>query len=121
MPRVSRHRKGGPGASVSRLTAGWPPEAENYLGSQEPLHRSQGVHMRVAKLAILSLLTVAACQSRPGADETGRAGDAGMTADTTVTTNETLDTTVVTKDTDVDVDTTHKEGDTTIDKDTLKQ
>lgn len=77
--------------------------------------------MRIASLAVLSLLTLAACQSRPGADETGRASDAGEMADTTITTNETLDTTVVTKDTSVDVDTTTKEGEETVDKDTVKQ
>jgi hypothetical protein len=78
--------------------------------------------MRIVNLAVLSLLTVAACQSRPGGDETGRAGDAGMdAADTTITTNQTLDTTIVTADTSVDVDTTVKEGDETVGKDTVKQ
>jgi hypothetical protein len=78
--------------------------------------------MRIVNLAVLSLLTIAACESRPGADETGRAGDAGMeSADTTVTTDQTLDTTIVTEDTSVDVDTTVKEGDESVGKDTLKQ
>ena len=78
--------------------------------------------MRIVNLAVLSLLTVAACQSRPGGDETGRAGDGGVDAvDTTITTDQTLDTTIVTKDTSVDVDTTVKEGDETVGKDTVKQ
>ena len=78
--------------------------------------------MKIASLAVLSLLTVAACQSRPGGDETGRAGDAGMdTADTTITTDQTLDTTIVTEDTSVDVDTVTKEGDETVGQDTLQQ
>jgi hypothetical protein len=73
--------------------------------------------MRIAHLAVLSLLTVAACESKPRADETGRAQEG---ADTLVTTDQTVDTTVVTKDTAVDVDTATKEGDTTI-KDTLQK
>ncbi len=78
--------------------------------------------MRIINLAVLSLLTIAACQSRPGADETGRAEDTGMdTADTTITTDQTLDTTIVTSDTTVDVDTTKKEGDETVGRDTLQQ
>lgn len=68
--------------------------------------------MRIINLAVLSLLTVAACESRPESDETGRAADAGMDgADTTITPDQSLDTTIVTADTSVDVDTTKKEGD----------
>jgi hypothetical protein len=74
--------------------------------------------MRIVTLAVLSLLTVAACESRPKADETGRATDA---ADTIVTSNETRDTAIVTADTSVDVDTTKKEGDKTVDQDTLQK
>jgi hypothetical protein len=74
--------------------------------------------MRIVNLAVLSLLTVAACESRPGADETGRAADG---ADTVVTSNETRDTTIVSSDTSVDVDTTTKEGDKTVERDTLQK
>jgi hypothetical protein len=77
--------------------------------------------MRVLNLAVLSLLAVAACESRPGSDETGRAAGEAEGADTTVTTDQTLDTTIVTKDTSVDVDTTKKEGDTTVGRDTLQK
>jgi hypothetical protein len=76
--------------------------------------------MRIVNLAVLSLLTVAACQSRPGGDETGRAEDAGVdAADTIVTSDQTLDTTIVTQDTSVDVDTVSKEGDETVRRYTL--
>jgi hypothetical protein len=74
--------------------------------------------MKIVNLAVLSLLTVAACESRPGSDETGRAGEA---ADTMVTSSETRDTTIVSSDTSIDVDTVKKEGDKTVDRDTLQQ
>jgi hypothetical protein len=74
--------------------------------------------MKILNLAVLSLLTVAACESRPGSDETGRAGEG---ADTVVTSDQTLDTTIVTQDTSVDVDTVSKEGDETVDRDTLQK
>jgi hypothetical protein len=74
--------------------------------------------MKIVNLAVLSLLTVAACEKRPGADETGRAADA---ADTVITSNETRDTAIVTADTSIDVDTTKKEGDKTVDRDTLQK
>lgn len=78
--------------------------------------------MRIVNLAVLSLLTVAACESRPGADETGRAGEAGMEgADTVVTSDQTMDTTIMTADTAVDVDTVSKEGDETVRQDTLQR
>jgi hypothetical protein len=77
--------------------------------------------MRIVNLAVLSLLTAAACQSRPG-DETGRAEDTGVdAADTVVTSDQTLDTTIVTQDTSVEVDTISKEGDETVQRDTLQQ
>ena len=79
--------------------------------------------MRIVNLAVLSLLTAAACQSRPD-NETGRAEDTGVeAADTVVTTDQTLDTTIVTRDTtvDVDVDTVSKEGDETADRDTVRR
>jgi hypothetical protein len=79
--------------------------------------------MRIVNLAVLSLLTAAACQSRPGGDETGRAEDTGVdAADTIVTTEQTLDTAIVTRDTtvEVDVDTVSREGDETV-RDTLQR
>ena len=63
--------------------------------------------MRFEALAILGLLTVAACQERQG-DETGRAVDAA-------------DTTIVTQDTTVDVDTVRHEGDQPVSEDTLRE
>jgi hypothetical protein len=82
-----------------------------------------GAQMRIVNLAVLSLLTAAACQSRPGGDETGRAEDTGVdAADTIVTTEQTLDTAIVTRDTtvEVDVDTVSREGDETV-RDTLQR
>ena len=71
-----------------------------------------GVRMSEPKLAVLSLLVIAACGGR-GGDETGRAVEA---ADTIVTTEQTQDTAIITHDTTVDVhvDTTEKEGDRTV-------
>jgi uncharacterized protein YcfL len=74
--------------------------------------------MRILNLAVLSLLTIVACESRPGGDETGRAAEG---ADTVVTTDQTLDTAIVTEDTSVDVDTASKEGDKTVGRDTLQK
>jgi hypothetical protein len=62
------------------------------------------------------LIGLAACNSR-GARESGRAGEG---ADTTVTTRQTQDTTIVTADTTVRVDTTKHEGDETTSRDTVK-
>jgi hypothetical protein len=64
------------------------------------------------------LIGLAACNSR-GDRESGRVG-AG--ADTTVTTRQTQDTTIVTADTTmrVDVDTTKREGDRATGRDTVK-
>jgi hypothetical protein len=73
--------------------------------------------MRFEALAILGLLTVAACQERQG-DETGRAVDA---ADTVVTSEQNVDTTIVTQDTSVDVDTVRHEGDQPVSEDTLRE
>ena len=73
--------------------------------------------MKFEALAILGLLTVAACQPREG-DETGRAVDA---ADTVVTSEQNVDTTIVTQDTTVDVDTVRHEGDQPVSEDTLQQ
>jgi hypothetical protein len=73
--------------------------------------------MKFAALAILGLFTVAACDQRRG-DETGRAPDA---ADTIVTSEQNVDTAVITRDTTVDVDTTVQEGDQPVSRDTLKE
>jgi hypothetical protein len=112
-------------ADVSALTAGTRPEPNNKGGNGRIYPRSRnlvpGAQMRIVSLAVLTLLTVAACESRPG-DETGRAADTGVdAADTMVTTDQTLDTTIVTEDTSVDVDTVSKEGDETVGRDTLQK
>ena len=60
------------------------------------------------------LIGLAACNTR-GDRETGRVG-----ADTTLTTRQTQDTTIVTSDTSVNVDTVKKEGDKAVTKDTVK-
>jgi hypothetical protein len=73
--------------------------------------------MKLAALAILGVFTVAACEQRPG-DETGRAVDA---ADTIVTSEQNVDTTIVTQDTTVEVDTVQREGDRPVSRDTLQQ
>jgi hypothetical protein len=73
--------------------------------------------MKFAALALLGLCSLAACDQRPG-DETGRAADA---ADTVVTSEQNVDTTIVTQDTNVDVDTTQKEGDQPVSRDTLSE
>jgi hypothetical protein len=75
--------------------------------------------MRVINLAVLSLLALAACGGRADDREAGR--EAGEGADTMVTTEQTLDTTILTEDTSVDVDTTHKEGDEPVRRDTVKR
>lgn len=74
--------------------------------------------MRVVSLAFFSLLALTACDTRAGDRETGRAEG----ADTMITSEQTLDTTVVTHDTtmDVDVDTTKIEGDETV-RDTVQR
>jgi hypothetical protein len=73
--------------------------------------------MRFAALAILGLATVAACDQRQG-DETGRAVDA---ADTVITSEQNVDTAIVTQDTTVEVDTVRREGDRPVSRDTLQQ
>jgi hypothetical protein len=71
--------------------------------------------MKLAALAILGVFAVAACEQRPG-DETGRAVDA---ADTVITSEQNLDTTIITQDTTVEVDTVKHEGDEPVSRDTL--
>ena len=73
--------------------------------------------MKFAALALLGLCSLAACDKRQG-DETGRAADG---ADTVVTSEQNVDTTIVTQDTTVDVDTVKKEGDQPISRDTLSE
>jgi hypothetical protein len=73
--------------------------------------------MKFAALAILGLFIVVACNQRQG-DETGRAVDA---ADTVVTSEQNVDTTIITQDTTVDVDTVRQEGDQPVTRDTLQQ
>lgn len=73
--------------------------------------------MKLAALAILGFFTVAACETRAG-DETGRAIDA---ADTVVTTEQNVDTTIITRDTMVEVDTVRQEGDQPVDRDTVEK
>jgi hypothetical protein len=65
---------------------------------------------------LVLLIGLAACNTR-GDRETGRVG-----ADTTLTTRQTQDTTIVTSDTtfNVDVDTVEKEGHKAVAKDTVK-
>ena len=75
--------------------------------------------MKVLNLAVLSLLALAACENNADDRETGRR--AGEGADTMITTEQTLDTTIVTQDTTVDVDTVHKEGDETVRRDTIQR
>jgi hypothetical protein len=60
------------------------------------------------------LIGLAACNTR-GDRETGR-----VAADTTLTTRQTQDTTIVTSDTTVKVDTVKKEGDKAVAKDSVK-
>jgi len=71
--------------------------------------------MKFAALALLGLCSLAACQQRQG-DETGRAAEG---ADTVVTTEQNVDTAIVTTDTTIDVDTTKKEGDRPVSRDTV--
>ena len=80
-------------------------------------HKRYTFHWR-GELKVLTgmalLIGLAACGPR-GDRETGRVG-----ADTTLTTRQTQDTTIVTSDTTVNVDTTKKEGDKPVGKDSLK-
>ena len=79
--------------------------------------------MKTASLAVLSLLVLAACESRPGGNETGRADDAVEADDTEFTSDQNKYNSLVTHDTtvDVDVDTISKEGDETVRRDTVQR
>ena len=74
--------------------------------------------MKFAALALLGLFTVAACEQQRAGDETGRAVDA---ADTVITSEQNLDTTIITRDTSVEVDTMRMEGDQPVSRDTVQQ
>ncbi len=64
----------------------------------------------------LALLTVVACEKRPGTrEETGNRGS----ADTVVTKREMQDTAVISHDTTVSTDTTHMRGQKPVDTDTV--
>ncbi len=73
--------------------------------------------LRAATAAIvcLSLLTLAACDKRHDADESGT----HTSADTVVTKREMQDTAVIRHDTTISTDTVHKRGDRPVDTDTV--
>ena len=72
--------------------------------------------MRLAMAMALGIVALVGCNNR--SRETGAAGSA---TDTTVTTRQTQDTTLVTHDTSIDVDTTVKHGDRATAVDTTKK
>ena len=75
--------------------------------------------MKLAALAILSLVTLAACETRQG-EESARGVDA---ADTIVTSERDIDTTIVTQDTTIEVetDTVRRDDDDPARRDTLQE
>jgi hypothetical protein len=73
--------------------------------------------MKLVAPALLAMLTLAACEAREG-EESGRAVDA---ADTIITSEQNVDTTIVTQDTTVEVDTIRQEGEEPASRDTLQQ
>lgn len=73
--------------------------------------------MKLAALAILGLVTLSACETRQG-EESARAVDA---ADTIITSEQDVDTAIVTQDTTVEVDTIRREGDEPASRDTLQE
>ena|GEM_PF-1731338 len=73
-----------------------------------------GDQMKTLFAGLAFVLALAACENRAGRDT----GQAGESADTSVTTRTTQDTTIVTSDTSIDTDTTVKEGD--VKRDTAK-
>lgn len=72
--------------------------------------------MKTLLTALLLVVGLAACADRDR--ETGRVGEAGESADTSVMTRTTQDTMIVTSDTNVQTDTTVKEGES---RDTLNR
>lgn len=71
--------------------------------------------MRFPLAVALAMVGLAGCER---AEQTGRVGQA---VDTVVTTRQTQDTTIVTRDTTVRVDTTVKEGDRATRTDTVEK
>jgi hypothetical protein len=65
--------------------------------------------MKTVLTALALVVGLAACDQR--GQDTGRVGEGAESVDTSVTTRTTEDTTIVTRDTQVEVDTTVKEGD----------
>ncbi len=61
------------------------------------------------------LIGLAACNTRGDQQDTGR-----VSADTSITTRQMQDTTIVTRDTSVRVDTVRREGDRAVSRDTVK-
>lgn len=74
--------------------------------------------MRLPVAVALGVLALAGCNKTRGG-ETGQVG--GTATDTTVTTRQTQDTTLISHDTNVTVDTTVKHGDKTTGVDTTKK
>ncbi len=74
--------------------------------------------MRFAALAILGLTAITACDQRRQGEESGRAVDA---ADTVITSEQNVDTTIITRDTTVEVDTIRQEGEEPVRRDTVQQ
>ena len=75
--------------------------------------------MRLPLAVALGVLTLAGCNKNRQNGETGQVG--GAATDTTVTTRQTQDTTLITHDTNVKVDTTVKHGNKTTGLDTTKK
>jgi hypothetical protein len=75
--------------------------------------------MRLPLAVALGVLTLAGCNKPRQNGDTGQIG--GTATDTTVTTRQTQDTTLITHDTNVKVDTTVKHGDKTTAIDTTKK
>jgi len=74
--------------------------------------------MTRAAVAVLALLTLAACEKRNDKDNNPETGTA-HSADTIVTKREMQDTAVVNYDTTVSTDTVHKRGTKPVDTDTV--
>ena len=72
--------------------------------------------MKASTTALLVLLTIAACE-RPR-DEVGREVDA---ADSILTSEHRVDTTIIARDTNVEVDTIRRPGDRPVRRDTIQR
>lgn len=75
-------------------------------GRGSTLYISLGGKMKTVFGALALLIGLAACDTRPGQDT----GQAGESADTSITTRSTQDTMIVTSDTTVRTDTVTREG-----------